>query len=460
MLSNMSLREGAETMRTSTTSLPPGPRLPALIQTGLFTLNAPAFMERCGRRYGDCFTVRFVGLGGCSVFVSDADAIREIFRGDTGLFHAGECNAVLKPLMGTHSVLLLDESAHLRQRRLMLPSFHGERMQSYRELIADVTHREIDTWPVGKPFPLLARTQAITLDVIMRAVFGIEEGGRFNRLRESMRRLVRLAFGPGMAVLPMLERETRFRRAPWARFRRALDESNAVIFEEIGTRRSDPSLTERQDVLSMLLQARDDEGNAMTDAEIRDELVTLLVAGHETSATTLAWAFDLMLHNPETLAKLQAEVDDGESEEYLDAVIKETLRLRPVAPLVGRKLTAPWQLNGYEIPEGTLVAPCVYLTQRRPELHRDPLAFSPERFLEDAVDPYTWLPFGGGVRRCLGASFATFEMKTVIPAIMQRARLRPAAARLDSIKRGNILFIPAKGTRVIAKSIAARPPAE
>jgi cytochrome P450 len=411
------------------------------------------FLERCSRRYGDLFTVRFPI--GTIVFTSDPAIIRQVFTGDPDVLHAGEANAApLEPIMGKHSVLLLDGPEHMRQRKLMLPSFHGERMQSYGDLMREIAESEIRRWPVGRPFGLRARTQAITLEVIMRAVFGIEDVERLAHLRDRLTRLLEMgtrSSAMAMIVLPPL-RATVGRRM-WERFRRLRAEVDQVLHEEIAHRRATPETADRVDVLSILLQARDDQGRPMTDVELRDELVTLLLAGHETTATAAAWAFELLLRNPSTLARLQEEVDRGESEEYLDAVIKETLRVRPVVPGVVRKLTQPFEVNGYELPTGTRLAPNIYLTHRRPDIYPEPDRFRPERFLENPPDTYSWIPFGGGIRRCLGASFALYELKVVIPAILRNARLRASGGSPESITRRAITFVPSRDAMVVVDEL-------
>jgi cytochrome P450 len=423
-------------------ALPPGPRRPSPIQMWEWISRPVPFLESCSRRYGEMFTVRFPI--GTLVFISDPDVIKQIFTGDPDVLHAGEANAApLEPLMGKNSVLLLDGPEHMRQRKLMLPSFHGERMQRYGELMRDIAEQEVESWPVGEPFGLRPRTQAITLEIIMRAVFGIEDAERLALLRDRLGRLLDIGMQPlalGSIVLRPL-RNTVGRRM-WRRFQRLRADVDEILYDEIRRRRAAPDIAERDDVLSILLQARDEEGKPMTDVELRDELITLLVAGHETTATTLAWAFDLLLRHPAELERLEAEVNAGDSEEYLDAVLKETMRLRPVVPGVVRKLTAPLRLNGYELPAGMRVAPNIYLTHRRADVYPQPERFRPERFIEQAADTYSWIPFGGGIRRCLGASFALYELKIVIPVILRRVALQAVGDKPEPIRRRAITFVP------------------
>jgi cytochrome P450 len=412
-----------------------------------WVLRPVPFIERCRERYGDFFTVRFVM--GDIVWICDPDVIKRVFTGDPDVLHAGEGNAPpLEPIMGRNSVLLLDEPEHMRQRKLMLPSFHGERMQRYGEQMQDVTDREIDGWPVGTPFPLRMRTQAITLEVIMRTVFGVREAERLARLRDALSPLLDIGTNQlAMVSIAFPFMRSTFGKRVWDNFLRLRGEADDLIYDEIGRRREDPSTPDRDDVLSILLQARDDEGEPLTDVELRDELMTLLVAGHETTATSIAWAFDLLLHHPDKLARLQDELA-AEGDEYLDAVIKETLRIRPVVPGVVRKLTQQLELRGYEIPAGTRIAPNIYLTHRNPSVYPEPDRFLPERFLENGTDTYSWIPFGGGIRRCLGASFAMYEMKVVIPAILRRVDVE-AAGPAERIRRRAITFAPHEDARVL-----------
>jgi cytochrome P450 family 135 len=439
------------------TSLPPGPRLPAPVQMWEWIVRPIPFLERCRRRYGDVFTVRFTL--GTIVFVAEPAIVKEVFTGDPDVLHAGEANAgPLEPLMGKHSVLLLDGPEHMRQRKLMLPSFHGERMQRYGELMRRVAEEEIASWPVRTPFALRPRAQAITLEVIMRAVFGIREAERLARLRDRLGRLLDIGMhrsALAAIAIPGIRRSVG--RRIWSRFVRLRADVDEVLYDEIARRRVAEDTAERDDVLSVLLQARDDEGKPMTDAELRDELMTLLVAGHETTATTLAWAFELLLRHPRELERLREEVAGRDGGEYLDAVIKETLRIRPVVPGVVRKLTAPFALDGYELPAGFRVAPNIYLTHRNPLVYPEPGRFRPERFLaDDAPDTYSWIPFGGGIRRCLGASFALYELKVVIPAILRGVELS-AVGGPEPITRRAITFVPARDATVMVERFKERP---
>jgi len=427
-------------------TIPPGPTTPRPLQTARWIARPAAFMEDAQRRYGDMFTLRITHEG-TWVFLSHPDAVKQVFTGDPRLLHAGEANIVLLPVLGSNSVLLLDDDAHMAQRKLMLPSFHGERMRSYERTMADVAGREIDRWPAGEPVPSWPAMQAITLEVILRTVFGVTDSDRLDRLAAALRETLSWASQPlRMAQLAVLGPRRISERGT---LRRALDPTDELIYEEIRARRDADDLADRDDVLSMLLQARHEDGSPMSDQELRDELMTLLVAGHETSATALAWALDALTHHPAALARLRDEVDAGE-DAYLDAVVKEVLRLRPVIALVLRRLIEPMEIGGRVLPAGVNVAPSIYLLHRRGDVYDEPRAFRPERFLGKSPGTYTWIPFGGGVRRCLGASFAQFEMKVVLRELVSRLDIRAARAQPETRVRRAIVFAPARGGELVA----------
>jgi cytochrome P450 len=372
--------------------------------------------------------------------------VKAVFTGSPAQFHAGEANAtVLEPALGPNSVLTLDDAPHMQQRKLLLPPFHGERIDAYGALMREITLREMESWPVGEDFALRPHTQRITLAVIMRAVFGVhdeERLARFGRLIEEFSRRVN-----AIIALPFLRRNLG-RLSPWARFTRAREAMDEFIFEEIAMRRSEVAAgAEHDDVLSLLLEARHDDGAPMSDEELRDELVTVLGAGHETTATGLAWAMERLLRNPEALGRLRESLAAGE-DDYLDATIKETLRARPVIVDVARKLTAPATIAGYELPAGTYVLPAIAALHYREDLFPEPERFRPERFLDGKVETYAWIPFGGGVRRCVGAAFAEYEMRVVLRAILERAELSAPDPRPEKVRVRNITLAPGRGTRV------------
>ena len=431
----------------NSTSLPPGPSTPRPLQTIRWIARPAAMMDDCRRRYGDMFTLR-IAHEGTWVFLADPEAVKQVFTGDPRVLHAGEANVVLLPMLGHHSVLLLDEAAHMSQRKLMLPPFHGERMRGYEQTMAEVAREEIERWSLGEPHAVRPATQAITLEVIMRTVFGVQDGERRERLRRALREALEWGSDPRrMALLATLGPQ-RVARAPM--FRNVREPADELIYDEIRLRRDADDLEERDDVLSLLLQARHEDGSPMSDDELRDELMTLLVAGHETTASALAWAVERLVRHPQVLARAREESEAG-GDEYIDAICKETLRLRPILSLVLRRLKQPMEIGGRLLPAGVTVAPCIYLIHRRPDVYPEPLAFRPERFLEGQGGTYTWIPFGGGVRRCLGASFALFEMRVVLRELLARLELRAPQARSERMVRRAITLVPERGGEVVAE---------
>ena len=436
---------------TAEPQVPAGPRYPRALQTLGWARRPMPFMERCQQRYGDVFTLR-VAQEGTWVFLAHPDAIQQVFKGDPRLLHAGEGNRILLPIVGHHSVLLLDEDEHMSQRKLMLPSFHGDRMRRYGDVIREIAREEVERWPLGEPVEARERMQAITLEVIMRVVFGLAEGERLDRLRVALRHALEWTADTKRMIMVALlgpARVTSLRS-----LRRALDPVDELLLAEIHERREASDLAEREDILSMLLTARHEDGSAMSDQELRDELMTLLVAGHETTATALAWALERLVRHPDKLQRLRADVAAGE-DEYLEAVVKETLRLRPILPLVARRLTAPMEIGGHLLPAGVRVTPCIYLVHRRPDVYPEPRRFRPERFLEQPAGTYTWIPFGGGVRRCLGASFAMFEMKAVLSELVASRSLAPARAASERVSRRAITLTPQHGAEVVPGALPA-----
>jgi cytochrome P450 len=426
-------------------SFPPGPRTPALLQMVRYARDPLGFLAEHQRIQGDIFTVRFPYFGKI-VYVASPDLVKALFTGSPATFHAGEANAtVLEPALGPNSVLTLDEAPHIRQRKLLLPPFHGERIQRYGELIVEMTRREMESWPVGEPFAMRSHTTRITLAVIMRAVFGVHDEDRLARFEGLIDE-----FAQRVGVItsvPMLRRNLG-PFSPWTRFLRSRAALDEFIYEEIGLRRAEPGHEERDDVLSLLLEARDEDGEPMNDQELRDELVTVLGAGHETTATGLAWAVELLNRNPAVLAKLRDSLAADE-EDYLGATVKEVLRARPVLVDVGRKLKAPATIGGYELPEGSFVLAAIAALHYREDVFPEPHEFRPERFLESKADNYAWIPFGGGIRRCIGAAFAEYEMRTILREFVQRAELRPARPKPERVRVRNITLAPAKDTRVV-----------
>jgi cytochrome P450 len=394
------------------------------------------FLERCRRRYGDVFALN-VAPYGRMVFLADPDLIREVFTGDTRLFHVGGVRGrVLGPMLGEHSLLLLDEEDHMRERKLMLPAFHGEALRRYPELIEEIAEAEVAAWPVGEPVALRPRMQAITLEVILRLVIGVRDQETLARLRVLLSDLLdqptTLLF-----LATAVNRDISW-FPPWRRFLSIRAAADELIYREIARRRADPS---GDDILALLVQS---SGDALSDEELRDELMTLLIAGHETTATALAWAFERLTRHPARLARLR----DGDPA-YLDAVIKETLRVRPVVMEVGRDLTEATKLGSWELPAGTRVMSSIGLVQRADERWGDGRVFRPERFLDAQPAPYTWIPFGGGPRRCIGASFATAEMAAIIPVVLRHFDLQPDRLESERSQTRNVTQVPARGARAI-----------
>jgi cytochrome P450 len=434
-------------------ALPPGPRGPAVLQSVRLILQPIGFLEHCLRRYGDVFTLRFVGMGDL-VYVADTAAVREIFTGDPQIFHAGEANEVLEPVLGSRSVLLLDDDEHLRERRLLLPPFHGDRVRRYRGLVGKITAAEVGRWPRGRPFSLRPRMQAITLEVILRAVFGIREAERLDRLRALLPKM--LDHGTVVVWMPFLRRDLG-PGSPWRRFVRVRAEVDGLLLDEIRRRREAADLEERDDVLSMLLQARGEDGEPMGEKELRDELMTLLLAGHETTATGLAWAFERLTRNPRVMSRLQESLQD-QDEAYLDAVAKETLRARPVVYDVARRLTGPATIKGWRLPAGAYVVPSITAIHLLQGIYDRADEFRPERFLDgDQPDSYAWIPFGGGRRRCIGAAFATMEMKAVLSEVLSHVDVRAPDPKPERIRLHNVTLVPAKGARVVVSDRVRAP---
>jgi cytochrome P450 len=404
-----------------------------------------AFMESCRRRFGDQFSVRFPGFERPMVLLSHPDSIRALYTAHEHGLPPGRTISLL-PVMGPNSVLLLEGGEHLARRKLMLPPFHGERMRSYESIMREATERAIDGWSEGQPFAIHPHMQAITLEVILKAVFGVSDQARGERLRERLPMLLGETSSAALQMRVLLA--SRLGRGdPMATLREITASVDQLLYAEIADRRSDPTLDQREDILSLLVAARFQDGGAMSDEDLRDQLVTLLLAGHETTATGLAWTFDLLLRHPAALARLTAEVDRGE-DAYLRAVVSESLRLRPVVPLAGRRLASELQVGELSLPVGTDVTPAIWLTHTRADLYPEPFAFRPERFLDAAPSGYGWIPFGGGIRRCLGASFAEMEMRVVLQTILRRSVLEPVSRRAERVTRRNVTFSPRKGTIV------------
>jgi cytochrome P450 len=440
-------------------SLPPGPKAPRVWQSARLLTRPLEFFQEQVDTHGDTFTVRLAGLPTLVLLTTPGD-IKALFTAPADVMHAGEANAsAFGPVVGTRTHFVLDGESHLERRRLMLPAFHGDRMHEYGEVMADVTSRAIASWPRERAFAAHPELQRIALQVILRAIFGLDEATP--RDDEVIRPLVRLA-NEALASPLLMARPLQLDLGPWSpwgRVRRVVRNADRLLLAEIRRRRERGDAAERKDVLSMLLLARNDEGEGLTDAEVRDELATMVLAGHETTGTALSWALECLLRRPDVVRGIRDEMTRvaGEGEvprgreqlgklEYLDATIKEILRFRPIMAFGGTRLAqAPWPLREWEIPRGTLVANALSMVHRRPDLYPDPHAFRPERFLGRRPGPYEWTPFGGGVRRCLGMAFALFEMKIVLARLLATTELELAEAGPTRAVTRGFFIAPARG---------------
>ena len=439
---------------TTTKAPPPSPRLPTLAQTLLLFRNPVGFLETCRRRFGPVFHVRLVGFPRY-VYVADPLLAREAYAADRTVGRAGDGRRdFLAPLVGEKSLLCMEDEEWLRHRKLLGPVFHRKHVDGYAAEIADIAGRHIEVWPLGRPFELRPRMQDITLEVILRLVFGIADADRLGHLRELLPRLLESTAGPLLWLLPPSvwsreENQRRLRRFPnpLRSFLDTRDRVDALLYDEIARRRGNLDQT-RGDVLSLLLLARDEEGRAMSDVELRDELITLLFAGHETTATALAWAFERLVRHPRALARVTEEVDTGD-EDYLEAVLRETLRSRPVVLDTPRLLSGPLELGGYLIPAGWYVAPAIPSVQLDPTVHPNPGEFRPERFLENPPRE-GWIPFGGGKRHCVGSHLALLEMKVVIAGVVRRLRLEVAQPEPERQRVHHVTLVPSEGALVVA----------
>jgi cytochrome P450 len=425
-------------------SLPPGPHTPAVVNSVRIAHEPIKAVQKWQARYGDIFTVKLVGFG-TGVYVADPIAVRSLFTGDQSDLQAGKANSVLAPMLGVHSMLTLDGPEHLRQRRLLSPRFNGSHIGKYRAIMRNLTMQEIASWQTGSQIALRERMRELTFDIICHVVFGVTEPVRIERLRKTVLAL------RGSSTLFFLLGIARADLGPLslgARFAQRLRAADELLYEEIGRRRSEPDVEGRSDVLSLLVGARAEGDQGFTDTELRDILFTLLGAGHATTANSIAFAIDLLLHNPGVLARLQdALAAEGNDDQYLDAVIKESLRLRPVVDGAQRVLERPRTVAGWLLPAGAKVVAGVAGIHLREDLYPQASRFRPERFLQEGAESYTWLPFGGGIRRCLGAAFAQAEMAEVLRAVVMSVELRPLRDRPDRVVRG-IILVPKHGVRV------------
>lgn len=471
-------------MRDAVSNLPPGPRLPPVVQAIAWARRPLPFLERCQKHFGDTFTIR-VRHAGTWVILADPEDVKKVFTADHSVLGVGLANSVLGPLLGPRSVMLLEEPEHVRRRKLMLPPFHGERMKAYAGTMTAIARRELAGWPVDEPFELWPRMQEITLEAIVRVVFGPVDTPELEQLRRDLRRLTNWMNDPHRLNLLAAAGPARF--AGNRDYKAMMGPVEEGVLREVRHRQREPGCTDGTDVAAMLGEARYEDGAPMSEQDLRDELVTLLTDGPTSSL--LSWAFERLLRHPGVYGRLRAEVAAGGASDadgsadgagggvdkagdgadgagrggvdapYLDAVVKETMRLCPAAPIVVRKLLQPMELGGYRIPAGTTVAPCVHLVHRNPEIYPEPLAFRPERFLERPAGTYTWIPFGGGVRRCLAAPYAQMLMKQVIRTVVAEVELRAVEPRSERARKSAIAFVPHRHALVVvAQHELARAP--
>ncbi len=428
--------------------LPPGYRWPPLLQSVALLRFRHQFVPHLRRRFGDAVSLRLVPDRRWLVLLADAGAAREVFAGEPGVFRAGEANALLEPVMGRHSLLLLDEEEHRRARRLLMPAFTASALRGYQGVVAQLAQQEVARWPLGVEFRSLERMNALTLEVILRVVFGVADEVRLARLRPLVAATVDLP----PAVLVGWGYRFLHRFGPWRRVDEVLRALDELLYAEIRERRRDPGLDTRADVLSQLLLVGAGESGTelpLTDAELRDQLVTLLLAGHETTAAALSWALAELAQDEELLRRTQQAADDESGHPWLEAVMKESLRLHPVIPMVVRHLTEPVQVGGHRLPMGVSVAPSILLAHLDPRSFPEPDVFRPERFLDGGPTPGTWLPFGGGVRRCIGAGFSLMEGVTVLREVLRRYDVRAVPGHVDRPRVRNITSVPGRGARIV-----------
>ena len=440
--------------------LPPGPTLPGPVQLVAFWKRPASSLERLRQRYGSRITVQ-LPFQPPFVMLSDPEEIKELFMAPADVLHPGEGARILEPVVGPNSVILLDGTSHLEQRKLLLPAFHGEKMQRLAGLMTELTRGEVESWPRDRALALHPRLQRLTLEIILQTVFGLEQGPRLDELRDLLTEV--LAFGENpLSVLPAVQRVLSRLGGPLGRFNELVEEADRLVYDLIEERRANGRRA-GDDVLALLLSAKHEDGSPMSSQELRDELMTALVAGHETTASQLAWAFERLTREPATRDRLVAELDAGESEDFLVATINEILRLKPVLPNAEpRMVKQPVRIGGFDYPPGVLLLASAFLVHHDPRIYPDPYAFRPERFLGKSPGTYTWIPFGGGRRRCLGASFALQEMRIVLREVLTRHELAPASEQPERTARRSITFSPAGRATVVLRErrVRSRPEAQ
>ncbi|MDF1663057.1 MAG: cytochrome P450 [Planctomycetota bacterium] len=429
--------------------LPPGPKSPGFIQAFHWILRPIDFMEKNKKRFGDVFLIKVPPFGNL-VFLSNPKHIKEVFEGDPDIFYAGQGNDLVKPFLGEFSLLVSDSAEHLKQRRLLNPPFHGQRMKVYGPLIQEITRSRMSQWEKGQSREIQGLMGEISLAVILRAVFGLEDSPRFNDFQDALNGMLSSAFSSGLLLLPLFQR----RLGPltgWSKYLEERDRVDALIFEEISTRRH--QTTDKEDILSLMFRAHHEDGRELSAQEIRDQLLTLLVAGHETTATALSWALYWVHANPRVYSQLMEELGTVAKDDlasmmqlpYLNGVVKETLRIEPIVPIVARCLQDDVTLGGYDYPKGTVLSPCIYLTHQRDDIYPDPKTFKPERFIGKKYTSTEYLPFGGGVRRCIGAAFAEYEFKIALATILKEFQLELKSKKYPGVMRRSVTLAPKGG---------------
>lgn len=424
---------------------PPAPKHRALRQTLAWALHPERYLRQCAKELGPVFTLTLPV--GPVTMITQPELIKEIFTGDPEIFRAGAGNAPLAPAVGKNSILLLDGPRHLRQRRLMLPPFHGKHLENQLAEMQLIAAEQINQWPKQQGFAVEPRLRTITLEVMLRIVFGVKDSEDLQTLRSEFAHLIPTVTGV-LTLIPFFRRDLG-PLSPWNRYQAKLARINAILYREIAERRADNQLDQRTDILSLLVATRDEDGSALSDDELRDELMTLLLAGHETSAAALAWVCQFIAHAPELQRDLQQEIAEVDHRSpLLQATIEETLRLKPVLPIVVRELAVDYQLGEWKIPAGTRVAPCITLAHRNSSAYQHPDSFYPQRFLNQKPDTYQWIPFGGGIRRCVGAAFAQQEMRVVITEILKRGDINPTNTHVERARRRAIVLAPLTGGKI------------
>jgi cytochrome P450 len=438
--------------------LPPGPQIPSWWQLIRFAGDPLGLLDECHRRYGDAFTLRIAG-NGRFVMLSHPQAVREVFQADADVLHSGEANAIFKATVGSDSVLVLDGATHMRQRRVLVPPLKGERMRAFFDAIRYETLEAVRKWPVGAPFSVLPTMRRISLRVILRTGLGLAPGGELDRFEQKIERFLSYGRQKYALVLMTIVPIQRLSGTRWAPLFRQLSDLDNDLFAFIAARRRGEHQPAGQNVLDDLLAARHEDGTPLEDREVRDAIITILIAGHETTALALSWTLSVLARHPESVDRLGDEVrrvtgggppgaSDVAALAYLEGVIRESLRLRPVVPFVVRKTLQPIQVDGHEYPAGVVLCPCSYLLHQREDIYPHPGAFQPERFLERKFGPQEWFPFGGGNRLCLGMSFALYEMKVVLATLLSQVRPQHDATGIPRARRYGIVLGPADGGRI------------